>query len=125
MIEFYDGEKNKSFVSIYKSHITFNKNLIKYLSEAYRTRVGIDRNYRKIYIFPLNKDQALSGEFNVDSLFAVSLSKTYARICSKSLLEYICENFELKIENDDYLRYNAKYDDVKRAIVVDLKEEVK
>lgn len=125
MIEFYDGEKNKSFVSIYKSHITFNKNLIKYLSEAYRTRVGIDRNDRKIYIFPLNKDQALSGEFNVDSLFAVSLSKTYARICSKSLLEYICENFELKIENDDYLRYNAKYDAVKRAIVVDLKEEVK
>ena len=125
MIEFYDGEKNKSFVSIYKSHITFNKNLIKYLNDAYRTRVGIDKNDKKIYIFPLNKDQALSGELNINSLFSISLSKTYARICSKALIEYICENFDFKIENDDYLRYNAAYDDIKRAIVVDLKEEVK
>lgn len=123
MIEFFDGEKNKSFVSIYKSHITFNKYLIKYLSEAYRCRVGIDKNDKKIYIFPLNKDQSLSGEFNVDSLFAVSISKTYARICSKALIEYICDNFKLKIEGDDYLRYDAKYDDMKRAIIVNLEVE--
>ena len=67
----------------------------------------------------------MSGELNFDSLFAISLSKTYARICSKALVEYICENFELNIESDDYLRYNALYDDVKRAIVVDLAVEVK
>ena len=42
MLEFFKKKKKIGYASIYESHITFNKELLKYFSNAYRVRVGID-----------------------------------------------------------------------------------
>lgn len=122
MIEFFDNEKKDGLVSIYENHITFNKNLLKYFNDAYRVRVGIDREAKKAYIFTLNKDQALSGEISPSSLLPISVSNTYARICSRAIVEYITGNVEVKVPEGEYLRYKASYDEAKKAIVIKFKE---
>ncbi len=125
MIEFFDSEKRDGLVSIYENHITFNKSLLKYFKEAYRVRVGVDRETQKVYVFTYNKDQALSGEISTSSLLPISVSNTYVRICSRAIVEYITEAVGKKVPKDNYLRYKATYDEAKKAIIINFKEEEK
>lgn len=118
MLKFYDAANEKGVASIYESHITFNKELLKYFVEGYRARLGLDTDERKIYVFIYNKDQALSGEFNESSLLKISLSKTYARISSRSVVNYILDEFNLTIGEQGYLKLDAIYDEVKKAIII-------
>lgn len=121
MIEFFDIDTSKGTASIYENHITFNKGMLQYLEDAYRVRVGIDKDNDNIVVFIINKDYALSGEIPETSLLSISVSKTYARICSRALIEYISNIFGIKVEKKDYLRYQANYDEKKKAIVIDMK----
>jgi hypothetical protein len=125
MIEFFDSEKKDGSVSIYENHITFNKSLIKYFKEAYRVRVGVDRQAKKAYVFSLNKDQALSGELPTSSLLPISLSNTYVRICSRAIVEYITEAVGVNVPKGEYLRFKASYDEAKKAVVICFEEEGK
>lgn len=120
MIEFFDADIHRGNASLYSNNITFSKNLIKYFSEAFKVRVGIDKVNKAIHVYPLNKDKALSGEFQESSLINISISKTYARVCSSALMNYICSIFGLEIGKKDFLRYNAAYDDIKKAVIINL-----
>ncbi|MGM9969921.1 MAG: hypothetical protein ACI35S_05950 [Anaeroplasma sp.] len=124
MLMFFDSEEQKGIASLYESHITFNKTMLKYFSETYRVRVGIEKDDKKIYVFLINKDYALSGEIKESSLLPISVSKTYARVCSRAMMDYICDIFNLNIPKKEYLRFNTTYDEVKKAIVIDMKGEI-
>ncbi len=120
MLEFFELDDINGYASIYDSHITLNKTLLKYFKDAYRVRVGIDRDSKKIYIYTVNKDYALSGELKESSLLSVSISKTYARICSRPLIDYICKIFGLEIGKKEFKRYNASYEAEKKVIIIDM-----
>lgn len=121
MIEFFDIDTSKGTASIYENHITFNKAMLQYLEDAYKVRVGIDKENNSVLVFIINKDYALSGEIPETSLLSISVSKTYARVCSRALIEYISNIFGIKVEKKDYIRYNAVYDEKKKAIIIDMK----
>ena len=123
MIEFFDIETYKGSASIYENHITFNKSMLKYFQDGYKARVGIDKENKKVYVFILNKDYALSGEIPETSLLSISTSKTYARICSRAMVEYVCKIFDLIVSKKDYVRFDAIYDEKKKAIIIDMKGE--
>ena len=121
MLEFFELEEKNGYVSLYENHITVNKSLMDYLKEAYRVRIAIDKQNDEMYIYPISKDYALSGELKESSLLQISVSKTYARICSKPLLEYLSKQFNITILKKEYKRYNAKYDENKKVIIVNMK----
>lgn len=121
MIEFFDMDMYSGTASIYENHITFNKSMLKYFQDAYKVRVGIDKENEKVLVFLINKDYAFSGEIPETSLLSVSTSNTYARICSRAMVEYICKTFHITIGKKDYIRYTATYDEKKKAIIIDMK----
>ncbi|MDE7100278.1 MAG: hypothetical protein K2O05_00305 [Anaeroplasmataceae bacterium] len=124
MLEFFEYDDSSGYASIYDSHITLNKTLLKYFKDAYRVRIAIDRDECMMYVYVINKDYALSGELKEASLISVSTSKTYARICSRSLVEYICRVFGFSIAKKEFKRFKAHYDDEKKVIAIDMKGEV-
>ena len=124
MLEFFEYDDVNGFASIYDSHITLNKTLLKYFKDAYRVRVAVDKTERAIHIFVVNKDYALSGELKESSLLPISISKTYARICSRPLIEYLSNIFNLSIAKKEFKRFKACYDDAKQVIIIDMKGEV-
>ena len=125
MLEFYDLNMQNGVASIYQTHITLNKPLLKYFIDAQKVRIGFDRADNKLYVFIINRDYAQSGEIPASSLLKVSLSKTYVRICSKAMVQYILKVFNLDFKDNDYLQFDANYDDAKKAVVINLKEEIK
>ena len=118
MLEFFELEEKNGYVSLYENHITINKSLMEYIKEAYRVRIATDKDNNEMYIYPISKDYALSGELKESSLLQISVSKTYARICSKPLLEYLSRQFNITILKKEYKRFIARYDDSKKAIIV-------
>lgn len=124
MLEFFEYDDANGFASIYDSHITLNKKLLKYFKDAYRVRVAVDKSESVVHIYVVNKDYALSGELKQASLIPVSISKTYARICSRPLIEYLSNIFNLNIAKKEFKRFKACYDDVKQVIIIDMKGEV-
>jgi len=120
MLEFYNENTNSGVATFYDRHILFNSKLIKFFSSAYRVRVGIDKETNEVYFFIVNKDYALSGEVDKASLLPVSVSKSYVRVASKNLINFISESFKLNIEKGNSLQFNAKYDELKNAIIVDM-----
>lgn len=118
MLEFFDCNSKVGYASIYENHITFNKELLKYFSDAYRVRVGIDVEEKKIFVFLIDKDYALSGEINESSLLKISLSKSYARISSRALVEYILKAFSINLQPNGALKLMAQYDEKKKAIAI-------
>ena len=84
----------------------------------------MDKSSSTIHIYVVNKDYALSGELKQSSLLPVSISKTYARICSRPLIDYLSNIFNLSIAKKEFKRYKACYDDVKQVIIIDMKGEV-
>ena len=120
MLEFFDTNDKKGVATIYDRHILFNSKLIKYFSNAYKVRVGIDKDDKKIYVFMLNKDYVLSGEINETSLLPLSVSKSYVRIASKDLIRFITESFKLDVNKEKSIQFDAIYDDSKKAIIIDM-----
>ena len=120
MLEFFDTEMQSGTAAIYENHITFNKNLLKYFHDTYKVRIGIDKAEKKIYAFLINKDYAESGEIKQSSLLSLSVSKTYARVCSRAMVDYVCKEFDLNIPKKEYLRYEASYDEKKRALIINV-----
>ncbi|MDE6947454.1 MAG: hypothetical protein K2P14_09745 [Anaeroplasmataceae bacterium] len=124
MLEFFEYDDVNGFASVYDSHITLNKTLLKYFKDAYRVRVAVDKNTEEVYVYVVNKDYALSGELKQSSLLPVSISKTYARICSRPLVDYLSSIFNFKIEKKEFKRFKACYDDEKKVIIIHMKGEV-
>ncbi len=120
MLEFFDTNDKKGVATIYDRHILFNSKLIKYFNNAYKVRVGIDKDDKKIYVFMLNKDYVLSGEINETSLLPLSVSKSYVRIASKDLIKFITESFKLDVNKEKSIQFDATYDDSKKAIIIDM-----
>ncbi len=120
MLEFFDTNDKKGVATIYDRHILFNSKLIKYFNNAYKVRVGIDKDDKKIYVFMLNKDYVLSGEINETSLLPLSVSKSYVRIASKDLIKFITESFKLDVNKEKSIQFDAIYDDSKKAIIIDM-----
>lgn len=120
MLEFFDTNDKKGVATIYDRHILFNSKLIKYFSNAYKVRVGIDKDDKKIYVFMLNKDYVLSGEINETSLLPLSVSKSYVRIASKDLIKFITESFKIDVNKEKSIQFDAIYDDSKKAIIIDM-----
>ena len=125
MLEFFEYDDNAGSASIYDSHITFNKALLRYFKDAYRVRLAVDRDNKDVYIYVVNKDYALSGELKESSLLNVSISKTYARVCSRSAVDYICNVFGFKVEKKEFKRFKAHYDDEKKFIIINMEGEMK
>lgn len=124
MLEFFDINKKSGNASIYSSFITLNKTLADCLVDAYRVRVAVSKGEKKIYLFKLTKDRALSGEYDLDSLLKVGISKTYARICSKQMMDFILGAFNIKVEAKNFIRATATYNIEKEAVIIDLGEVI-
>ena len=120
MLEFYDQNDGSGLASIYERHISFNTKLIRYFEDCYKVRVGIDKEAKKIYVFIYDKDFVESGEIPESSLLGIQVSKSYVRISSKQLVEYIRGNFDLDIPKKEFLQFDASYNEAKKAIIIDI-----
>lgn len=124
MLEYYDYDDLSGIVTIYPNYLLLNKKMADLCADAYRIRLAIDVEQKKIYLFKLSKDKALEDAYNEKSLLKINIFKTYARIASKDVVLFLINRFNLNINNVGYSKFRAKYLVDDKAIVIDVKEEL-
>lgn len=125
MLEFFDLDNNNGYVSFYTNYLLLNKNLVNCFADAYRVRLACDKEAKKIYLFKLSKDEALSEIYSESSLLKLAITKSYGRISQRSVIEFVENAFSLTIPKNSFLKFNAKYLPDEKAIVINMKEEIK
>ena len=120
MLEFYDSDDKIGNVTFYDRHLLLNSKFIKYFEDTYKVRIGIDKDTNEVYIFLLDKDQALSGEIKESSMLPVSVSKSYVRVASKQLIDYITKSFGFVVDRGESAQFVAKFDDKRKCVIVDM-----
>lgn len=120
MLEFFDPDNNSGTATLYDRHISLNTKLIKHFNDAYRVRVGFDKDQKEVCIFPVDKDHALSGEIKESSLLSLSVNKSYVRIASKPLIECLCKTFGFDISKGESIQFEASFDENRKCLVIDM-----
>ena len=120
MLEFFDPGDKSGTATFYDRHILFNTKLIRHFEEAYKVRVGFDKDLRKIFVFPIDRDLAESGQIKETALLSLSVSKSYVRVASKPLMDFISETFGIKINKGDSKQFKATFDENKKCVIIDL-----
>lgn len=95
MIEWIDLHPKDLQATMNKNCLTFNSACLPLLQRAYRVRVGIDEG--KLVIYPISKERFDQGDLDERSLFEVKLKKSYARLCSTSLLSELAKRLSLDL----------------------------
>lgn len=124
MLEFYDYDDRTGYVSIYNNYLILNKKLANFVSDAYKIRLGIDVEKNKIYLFKVSKDKVCDDNLDEKSLLKLTITKSYGRISSRDMIEFIVAKFKLDIPKNGYLKFKAKYLLDDNAIAIMLKEEI-
>ena len=124
MLEFYDYDNFSGYISIYKNYLLLNKNLVNTFNDCYRIRIACDKENKKLYLFKLNKDEALSGIYSESSLLKLSITKSYGRISNSNVIDFICNVFKFNIPKEGFLKFNGRYDNQKKVIIADMEEAV-
>ncbi len=124
MLEFYDYDERTGYVSIYNNYLILNKKLANFVCDAYKIRLGIDVEKNKIYLFKVSKDKVYDENLDEKSLLKLTITKSYGRISSRDMIEFIVAKFKLNIPKNGYLKFKAKYLLDDNAIAIMLKEEI-
>lgn len=124
MLEFFEIKDFDGQANLYANYITFSKALIEALDDAYRVRVAVDKENKQIHFIKVTKDQALSKELDEKSLLKVGITKTYARICSAKMMNFIYNSFNLSVEGKNFIKADAFFDESKNTVIVDLSEVI-
>ena len=122
-INWFSKIDKSSFATIYKTNITINKVASLLIEDAYKCQIGLDKESKAIYIKPISKQKYDSNTLDEDSLFNLSVSKTYCRISSTDFV-----NLVSTITKIDYTlgkkKYSCSYLKDENMLKIDLTKEL-
>ena len=112
-------------VTFYETNITLNKIASTYFVDAYAVLIGIDRASNRLIIKNINKEEALRGDLDKNSIHHVATKPSYGRINGKKVVSEISELAHFDFSCGKIHKYEARWNPGEKMLIVDLKEEEK
>lgn len=123
-IDWIARRENDASVTLYDNNITLSKVAANYFNDAYKVLVGLDKENNKIIIKKVNKEETLRGDINKSNLHGIAIKSSYARITGKQLIHELTENLSLDFDKKKSYKYNAKWYNAEKMLIVETGEEV-
>jgi len=123
-IEWIYRKDEGGFVTFYETNITLNKIASTYFVDAYAVLIGLDKPNRRLVIKNINKEEALRGDIDKNSIHDIAIKQSYGRINGKKVVSEINEVTNFDFTNGKIHKYKAKWNPGEKILIVDLKEEV-
>lgn len=118
------SQVSESTVTISNVSITLNKEASKNFSDAIYVKLGYSEEKNMIYIKKVTKDEIDSylDESLLNSLFHLTVAKTYARITSKPFIDYLVKELKiLDFNGQKQLKFNCVYNTLEATLEVSIK----
>lgn len=117
MIDWINNDKN-SAVTIYNNNITLSKQASRFFEDAYRCNVGVDTDTNELIIMKISKEEYEKNYSDKTICHKIDIKSSYGRINSKSLVDKICEKLELEFTDNVSFKFDAKWNNGKKMLVV-------
>lgn len=114
MIDWISNDKN-SAITIYNNNITLSKHASRFFEDAYGVNVGVDVDSKELIIKKVSKEEFDNGS----NCHKIEIKASYGRISSKALVSKICEKLGLNFNNQQSLKFDAKWNNAKRMLIVE------
>lgn len=118
--EWLNNESSKKTITIYNSNITLNKAACHHFENVEYVLLGIDTANNTLGIKPIGKQQIDDNIYQSSQLHRISIGKSYGRISNKNFIDTICSKYNINLENNVSVKYDAKFDIVHQILLVDL-----
>jgi len=118
------SQVSESTVTISNVSITLNKEASKNFNDAVYVKLGYSEEKNMIYIKKVTKDEIDSylDESLLNSLFHLTVAKTYARITSKPFIDYLVKELKiLDFNGQKQLKFNCVYNTLEATLEVSIK----
>ncbi len=106
--------------TIYDSNITLNKAASSCLEDFRYVLLGYDKDKKQIIIKPVTKEEHELEIYPKHQIHKYSLGKSYGRISNKTFLKEISETYQIPLTSNNGTKYDVRYDDQKRIIIIQL-----
>ena len=117
------GEEDKTGqASFYKTNLTLNCVATDPFRNAYRVRVGGDKN-GNIVIMPLDKDQVERDYTGGKGIYVLAVKKSYSRISSTMLMSQIASALRVESFGEKPLQYRTHFDKREGILVIETGKE--
>lgn len=110
----------KKTVTIYSTNLTLNKAACRHFEEVEYVLLGIDRKNDVLGIKPVSKKDKNEGLYPEDQLHKISIGKSYGRISNKNFINDLSKEYKLNLENNNCVKYAAKFDVIHQILLVEL-----
>ena len=110
----------KKTVTIYSTNLTLNKAACRHFEEVDFVLLGIDRNKNVLWIKPVGKKEINDALYPEDQLHRISIGKSYGRISNKNFISELSKEYNLDLDNNNCVKYTAKFDVIHQILLVDL-----
>lgn len=124
-IDWIPRREHNASVTLYENNITLSKVAANYFTDAYKVLVGIDKEKNRIVIKKVSREETLRGDINKSTLHNISIKLSYGRITGKLLMNEISEKLNLDFDKKKSYKYNAKWYNADKMLIVETEEEVK
>ncbi len=118
--EWFKSDVAKKTVTIYTNNFTLNKSSCRFFENVQFVLLGLDRKKGLIAIKPISKEILEQGIYQEEDLHRISIGKSYGRISNKALIDEIVSLYNLRIEQNQGLKYEAQYDEINQILIVQL-----
>lgn len=115
-IEWFGSNDKIGTASFYSGNITLNTIASVPFEFARRVQVGLD-DKKNVVIKPLSKEKVQNGELNEHAIYRISITKTYARISSVSLMKKISEALNIVLDKKP-VKYETTWDEIENILTV-------
>ncbi len=122
-IFWYSKTDKTCYATIYSSNITLNKSSLELINNAYKVKLGLDKEKKLIIISPLTKEQCDLNTIDETYLFNITFHSSYARIASTDFILFLSNEFNLDL-NKKPKKFLASYDKKLQALIIDLGKEI-
>lgn len=118
--EWSTNEVAKKTVTIYSTNLTLNKAACRHFENVQYVLLGLDRNNDILGIKPVDKQQIDDNIYQEDQLHRISIGKSYGRVSNKTFIDELSQLYNLDLQNNQGIKYNAKFDVVHQILLVNL-----
>ncbi len=120
MYEWVKSNTSSMIVTIYPNNLTLNQASAQYFDDVRWCMIGLNKIDLKLAIKPITKREIDLDVYPSENLHKVSIGKGYVRISNKNVINEISSLLNKPMNS---CKFNAKFVDEEKVLVVDLSKQ--
>ncbi len=121
-IKWINKENTSNAITIYNNNITLSKQAAMLFEDAYGILVGVEEEIKQIVFKKVSIEEVNKKIVDKDDIYTLTMKPSFGRINNKKLVSELEKVFCFDFLNHPSYKFNAKWNNGLKMLIVDVKE---